>query len=450
MLRRLAAIAAPLLVLTVALTGLPSQAAPVDDPGQAAQPSGRTLTVSWPLENRPTQLAPGLDATSTLWVTNTGTEPRQVAVEPAIGVPGDNGSLTVASGTDPRFRFIQYQPDHFALAAGKTQEVRVTVRVPDDVKPGVYLLPAVVRPIEAPQAGNIKIEYAVVALNTFQVPGPVDARFTAALEPTGLVRYWSFLPAVAFGKESAATLTIRSESSAGMLAHYEVSGERRGIGSIEFEGHVEGASDFLIGEPAIYYPNTQREFPISWQNSPLSAGIDVITAQVSFNPDPQTLATVSAETTIITVSTWWIAVLALAVLALLLLIFFRGRGTSRPIVTTVLLGLLAIVLALYADPLALVVLAALAVVLSVLAFVLRPARRWLVVAVTIGAGVTLAGATVLVGLAELAGWSPGYAVAAAAIGIAWTVVAAWLHRRLRIERADQALDDRPSGHASEV
>jgi hypothetical protein len=445
------------------LAATPATAA--DDPGDTAKDN--SVTVSWLPQDQPAQIVAGEATSSRFWVTNTSPAPISVRVEPAIAIPGNDGQLEVQAGEDPRFTSITFVPDHFTLQPDETIEVVSTIISPSDLPAGTYLIPAMVQPDDPVDEGNIQIRRSIVALNTFQLPGPIETDVSATLSivetPGSLVRQLPFLPTIIVGDAGRAVLGIRSDSSSGIYVYYEAIASVGGFGALTFAGHTEGAPDDLRGMPELYFPGTGRDHPLDWATVPLSAGAVTIGATVSFNPDPQTTGTATATISFLVLSPWWLLVIVVGAAVALVrgglrvrraLRATQPRGTTQgararrraeqleppssvgAIIGTVLLAILGAASGLLADWLVLAGLAVIGVALIIPAAVLlrRGSRAGLQLAFwfcLIGGLLALATAGFVVA-SELLAWSPAVALAAAAATAGWAIAAIWLsHAAIR-------------------
>lgn len=332
---RLLAVLLTLAALTVAALpgaradGPRGSSTPVPTPGSGTLPHG--VTVSWPPTNRPAEMEAGQTAHSTFWVTNDSDRPLAVTIVPATAQPGDNGHLGVAAGADRRFPSIRFSPSRFTARPRTTTAVTESVAAPSDLPPGVYLLPALVKPRDPQGSGNVQIHRSIAALTTFQVPGAVDVALDASLTPGTapngtLQRKIPGLPTIVIGKSAAATLRVTSAASSGTYASYEITGTPLGIGSLTFEGHTPGAVADLRSDPELYFPGLHRDFAIAWKLGAVTLGKDVIAAQISFNPVPNRVESVTASMDVIAISPWWLLVV---VIVLLLLVAGSARRTAR-------------------------------------------------------------------------------------------------------------------------
>lgn len=435
-----------LVVMGAIVAGI--SAADADDPSPDLSGLPHGVTVSWPPTSKPVVIQPGTTSTATFWVTNDTAQTVPITITPATAVPGDDGSMAVSDGADQRFPSITLKPSKFDAAAGSTTEVKETVVSPADLPAGVYLLPAVVRPQDPTGNGNIKIQRSLVGLTTFQVPGDVNIALSASLvqsdAPAGtLTRKIPGLPLIEIGRSAGATLRVASESDAGFYAYYEVTGTTSGIGSLTFDGHTDGLpADLRVGQ-SLYFPGTHRDFPVTWKADALGAAEEKLVANVSFNPSPNQVRSVSASETLVVISTWWVAV-ALALLMLLALVSLqRTRGSLRQQgrrrrrserreghVSQAAAGIVLAVLAVAAGALAVVWLMAGVIVVGTVgvAGAARMSRRqssstglsWLVPA-NLAALIAIVVAGLLLAATFVKDLSPGYALAVLA-GTAWLLL----------------------------
>lgn len=452
-------ILAAVLAVATAFGALGATAALAEDDNA----SDGSLTVSWLPQDQPAQIVAGKTTTSSFWVTNTSTAPIDVRIDPAVALPGDDGQLDVQPGQDPRLTSTTFTPNRFTLAPDQTIKVIATIVAPVDLPPGTYLIPALVEPDDPATEGNIQIRRSIVALNTFQLPGPIETNVSTSLAivdaPGSLVRTLPLLPPVVVGDAGRIVLHVQSDSSAGLYAYYETIATLAGVGALTFVGHTEGAPDDIRGAPVLYFPGTSRDHDLDWTAVPLAVGGVSVSATVSFNPDPRTTETETATASFIIVSPWWLVVIAvLAGIALLRAAFGTrramraaqarraapgGRASRRAelrqspppalaIIGTIVLGVLGLAAGLLSDRLVLagvgVGLLALLLPTAILLGRRRPAGLapafWLSMV-----GVLLALATIaLVVTSALLAWSPAWALVAAAGAAAWAITAIWIGR----------------------
>ena len=298
--------------------------------------SGVGLAVSWTPTTSPVKATPGATTSSTIWVTNQGATAIPITVLPVTAVPGDNGSLTVQSGADQRFPAITYSPNRFVAQPGKTTAISVTVTFPDELGAGVYMIPALIRPDPPKTDGNIKTLQEIIALTTFQVPGVVDAHLVASfLDPTNtsgmLVSQLPGLPQIQIGARGQKILRVLNDSQSSLYSYNEVIATQAPAGHVTFRGHTEGAPGNLRTEPALYFAEVHRDYPMSWTPSPFGLGLAHLTAYVSYHADPAVLEQVSASTAVLVISPWWFFAVVISLLTLLLSLRATTRDRSHPV-----------------------------------------------------------------------------------------------------------------------
>ena len=439
----------PVALLGLAQTaGAASNAPPpsVDSAGQFG------LTVSWQPTTSPVQAIPGQTTKGTFWVTNGTNSAIPVKIHPATAVPGNNGSLAVRSGTDQRFPGMTYTPSAFTAQPHTTTPVAVTISTPQNLSPGVYLVPAVVQPTAPQQTGNIKIEQEIDALVTFQVAGQTEAHvkpsFITPAAQSGSASSFHIpgLPRIQLGTSGSETLRVLDDSPSSFYAYNEVTATQSPFGQVVFEGHTPGDPSDLRTTPDLYFPNRYRDFPVVW--SPSSAGIGVahLHAFVSYHPNAAKIVQTETSTEVLVISPLWILVVA-GYLGLLLL-WARRRArrqtvadhaapvertvlrTIRQVVGSVVMVVVVAAMAFLARP---VLLAGVGGVGAVVALVgvatarkrdrLATARRILKyeigIAVLILAGIA---ATVMAGFSK---WSGDIAVGILAGAGVWLVLTWW-------------------------
>jgi len=413
--------------------------------------AGVGVTVSWEPTTSPIDAVPGKTTQGTFWVSNETSQVVPVSILPGTAVPGDNGSLGVRPGADPRFPTITYAPSSFTAQPDTTTPITVTVTTPAKLSAGVYLIPAIVRP-KAPKAtGNIRIQQEIDALVTFQVPGrtqasikPTFVRSTTVSGPSD-VFHFPGLPQVQLGTAGHTTLRVLDDSPSSFYAYNEVTGTQTPFGKVVFEGHTKGQTNDIRTTVALYFPGRYRDFPIAWSPSSLGLGVAHIDAFVSYHPNPSVIVQKEVSTEVLVVSPWWILVLPVYLALLLLAARRRARrqvpvqavakartsaGTAGQVIGSVVMIAVVVAAGFLSRPVVLAVVGGVGVVAAVVGLALtrhldRPvtARRILryelVIAVLLLAGVV---ATVMAGLSK---WSGGVAVGILAGAGVWIVLTWW-------------------------
>jgi len=455
-LKRLAAVLASLALIVSAAPA--SAAGPGGQPGTSSGTS-EGITVSWLPTTEAAQIVPGEKSTSTFWVTNDSDADVDVDVVPATAVPGNNGSMQIVSGADPRFPSIVLTPSTFLARAHSTTAVKATIVAPSDLQAGVYLLPAVVQPhSRSTGKGNVQIERSVAALTTYQLPGDVDismdADFRETHGPAGtLVRKLFGLPAIEVGTQVLSTLRVTSYAASGIYAYYELHGSHAALGSLVFDGHTEGIDNDVRGDKSLYFNGVYREFPVAWSDGKLALGLDQVDASVFYNPSPSQVARIGGSMSVFVISPWWFAipVLALLFVAWRLVrrtskISGRGSGGHRrdpkkpvaaelnvPVTSSVVVGVLGVVFGLLADWVALGALGVLGILAGVATALLAPSRELAIAArrltlFHLGAVLVLVASAVALAMTVSSDLTPGYALAGLSIGALWIVAGRLLNR----------------------
>lgn len=404
------------------------------------------LTVSWLPTTTPVTAIPGKTTHGTFWVTNETPNSVPVTILPATAVPGDNGSLGVKAGADPRFPSITYSPRAFIAPTQTTTAVTVTVTTPPSLSPGVYLIPAVVRPTAPKKKGNIQIQQEIDALVTFQVPGATKA----SVQPT-FVGSSSFhipgLPPIQIATSGSQTLRVLDDSPASFYAYTETTATQSPFGQVVFQGHTAGDPSDLRTAPSLYFPHRYRDYPTVWHPSSLGIGLAHLHAYVSYHPNPGVIVQKQASAEVLVVSPWWILVLA-AYLALLLLWAVRrtrrqasaegeakrqrtAAGRVSQVLGSAVTALVIVAAAFLSRPVVFGVIAAAGVVIAAAGAAASrrrgrstTARRALGYQALIG--LLLLFGVVAVVLASLSTWSAAVAIGVLAGAGVWVVLAWWL------------------------
>ncbi len=277
-------------------------------PGVKASNVG--LTVSWLSTTDPVPATPGGTATSQFYVTNQTDAAVPVHVYPATAVPADDGKLTVKSGADPRFPNITYNPSVFTAEPKTTTTVSVTVTVPKNLAPGVYIVPGVVRP-DATSDGNLQFVSEIDALTTFSVAGSsaggVTPSFVGSSEGSPSLHIPG-LPAIQIATSGHEVLRVMS-TGASLLAYNEITATQSPFGHVVFQGHTAGDPSDLRNPLALYFPGHYRDFPLAWQPSSAGIGLAHLQAYVGYHATPQVIRQVGASTEVLVVAPWWLAAL---------------------------------------------------------------------------------------------------------------------------------------------
>ena len=455
MLKRLAAALASLALIASAAPAAAARSGAQSDT-TTGTPDG--ITVSWLPTTQAAQIVPGAKSTSTFWVTNDADADVDVDVFPATAVPGNNGSMQIVSGADPRFPSIVLTPSHFLARAHTTTAVKATIQAPSDLQAGVYLLPAIVQPHSRGGGdGNVQIERSVAALTTYQLPGDVDISMDAGFRdihgPAGtLVRQLFGLPAIEIGTTAVSTLRITSHAAPGIYAYYEVQGTHSALGSLVLDGHTAGIDDDLRGDKSLYFNGIYREFPVTWSDGRFAVGLDQVKATVFYNPTPSSVASIGGAMSIFVIAPWWFAIPVVILLVVAWRLMRRtsrmsGRGGGRrreekkpvaaelkvPVTSSVLVGVFGVAFGLLADWIALGLLGLVGVLAALATAFLAPSRELATSArrltlFHVGAVLVLLASAVALALTVVSELSPGYALAGLSIGALWIIAGRLLNR----------------------
>jgi hypothetical protein len=455
----------------LATTGIVQPATAADAPISVGGPPGTDsssspsgLTVSWLPTNEPVQTAAGQTSTGTFWVSNGTKNPISVVIKPITAVPGNNGNLTVQSGADGRFPSLTYSPSEFVAQPNTTTAVTITTTIPSTLGSGGYILPALVEPASTETNGNIKIQQSIVALVTFQVPGPVDARLKPTfIGATGhsnmIIRQIPGLPTIQISGLGRQTLRVLNDSTASLYSYNEITAAQTPFGSVTFSGHTLGVPTDLRTDSALYFPGLYRDYPVSWNTAPWGFGVAHLTAYVSYHPDPTTIKQISASTTVVVISPWWLLAIVLYLGVILAVADHRTRRHSkrnsgrrrarlRPssiiwqILGSLILAVIVAVTAFFSDFLVFTITGAVGLALAVLLAAdayrrdaVSSSRRILIYQ-------SLIGLVLIVGIATLvfSTWTPGIAIGTVSGAGIWTLLAWWIHtwnttRQNRVSRA---------------
>lgn len=322
------------LAIVAIAQSVPAWSAQPGLPGTVTSPKNGSVgfTVSWLPTTSPVLANPGQEAQGKFWVTNQTTAPIPVEVLPGTAVPGNNGSLEVQNGPDNRFPNIAYSPNTFTAQPKATDLVTVTITVPQTLGPGVYLVPAIVRPAPPKSGGNIQIRQETDALVTFQVPGATNAHLKASFlgsvpgpgSPT--THHLPGFPGIQIGTSASEIFRVTNDSPASFYAYNELTATQTPFGTVVFQGHTVGDSHDLRNDPALYFPNLHRDYPVTWHPSILGLGTAHIVGFVSYHPNSSVVAQAVARTQVLVISPLW----TLAVIACLAaLVALARRRTQR-------------------------------------------------------------------------------------------------------------------------
>lgn len=417
--------------------------------------SASGLTVSWLPTNQPVQTKPGQTTTATFWVSNTTAKPIPVTISPVTAVPGNNGTLTVRNSQDGRFPGITYSPSEFVAQPNSTTAVTMTTTVPSTLRPGAYILPAVVQPGPSTATGNIQVKQSIVALITLQLPGPVDAHLKPAFIRSGMavgntvVRQFPGLPPIQIAMKGHATLRVRNDSTSSFYSYNEIRASHTPVGPPEIDGHIPGDTTDYRTEPALYFPGLYRDYPVSWTPGPLGIGVSQLAAYVAYHPNSATISQLLVSATVVVVSPWWLLAIIVYFGVVLAVADQRTRRHSRAktgrrrarsrtwsliwqIAGSIALAVVAAIAVLFADLAVFTITAGAGVVLAALLTVDARRRRPASAARRILAYHSVIGVLLIAGIAgvllsTLSTWSPGIAIGAVAGTGVWTLFAWWLH-----------------------
>jgi hypothetical protein len=205
-----------------------------------------------------------------------------------------------------------------------TKVIDAVISAPAELPPGVYLLPAAVKPTLPPSPGSVHIQESIVALLTIKVPGVIDAHvapsFLGPAQRSGVApahHLPGFAP-IQLATSGSEVLRVLDNSNVSFYASNEITATQTPFGTVVFKNHTAGISGDLRNPPVLYFPRTYREFPLSWHSSFLGIGAAHLNAYVGFQPNPNELVHVGVSTGALVVSPLWILVLALVLLFVLL------------------------------------------------------------------------------------------------------------------------------------
>ncbi|HVX23693.1 MAG TPA: hypothetical protein VHB02_20285 [Acidimicrobiales bacterium] len=314
-----------------AATGAGAAGATATPPSGSVSSGGPAtgVTVSWWPTTKPVTAVPGETTQGSFWVTNEGKKAVPVTILPATAIPGNNGQLTVKTVPDLRFPKITYSPRAFVVTPGSTTVVTVTVVTPTNLQPGIYLVPAAVRP-KPRQVGNIKIQQQVNALVTFRVPGTTEANVEPSfVGPTSGVHTFHVpgLPQVQLGTSGNETLRVLDDSPSSFYAYNEISATQSPFGKVVFLHHAATTTGDLRNPPDLFFPHRWRDYPVVWSPSIAGFGSAHLTAYVGYQATSRKVLQKSTSTTVLVISPLW--TLALAVYALLVLLGARRRARRQ-------------------------------------------------------------------------------------------------------------------------
>ena len=273
-------------------------------------------------------VVPGRTTHGVFWITNETSSTVPVQILPATALPGNNGALVVRTGKDDRFPDITYTPQSLVAEPGTTTPVTVSVVTPPDLAPGVYLLPAAVRP-EPVAHGNVRIQQEIDALVTLKVPGRSRANVQPAFVSTtaslgGPTSHLPGLPPIQIGTAGREVLRVLDDSPSSFYAYNEITANQSPFGEVVFDGHTTGAPSDLRTPPDLYFPGHWRDYPLTWHTSKLGLGVADLHAYVSYHTTSSTVAEKEVTTRVLVISPWWVFVLFGYLLVLL------AMATGRP------------------------------------------------------------------------------------------------------------------------
>jgi hypothetical protein len=436
---------------TVPPSAVPSNAVPSNAvPPSASSATAVGLTVSWLPVATPVTVVPGRTTHGVFWITNETSSAVPVQILPATALPGNNGALVVRTGKDDRFPDITYTPQSLVAEPGTTTPVTVSVVTPPNLAPGVYLLPAAVRP-EPVAHGNVRVQQEIDALVTLEVPGRSRANVQPAFVSTtatlgGPTSHLPGLPPIQIGTAGREVLRVLDDSPSSFYAYNEITANQSPFGEVVFDGHTTGAPSDLRTPPDLYFPGHWRDYPVTWHASKLGLGVANLHAYVSYHATSSTVAEREVTTQVLVISPWWVFVLFGYLLVLLAVAFRAARrlarvpaaeprsaGAGRRVwqgLGSLVTGVITLAAAFVGQPAAFAAVAGAGAVLAVVVAVAgrRPPTRlarWLRGYVLAATGLLLFGG-VAVCLAGLSSWSGTVAVGVlAGVGV-WTLVGWWL------------------------
>jgi hypothetical protein len=290
--------------------------------------SSTGITVSWLPVSQPVTAIPGQTTTGQFWVTNEEDQAVVVQITPATAVPENDGVLGIQAGADQRFPSITYNPTITTVGPHQTIPVTVTVYTPTSLAAGTYIVPALVRPLTAPQH-NIKVNTTINALVTFQIPGPSNPKVAVHfLTPNGDGTPQSFhipgIPLLQVGTSGAQDLRVLDVGGYSFYATAEVYSTQTPFGTAALEGH-QGSDRTTLSTPTnLYYLGRYRDVLVLWSPLPVGIGVAHLEADVGTQHGGMYIET-TTTTDVLVISPLWFLVYAAILLAVLAWIRRRTR-----------------------------------------------------------------------------------------------------------------------------
>jgi hypothetical protein len=145
----------------------------------------RVLGVSIPPD--PLDLKPGDTKTIDVKITNAGSTPFRVTIEGRALDLGDDGAVSVGTGSDEQWRNqVDFPRDPLTIPAQGWKDAAVTIRMPAVIEPDTYLVGFVVSPVPSAD-GSVKVVNQVATFLTVDVPGPRNRKVRADFDAPGFI-----------------------------------------------------------------------------------------------------------------------------------------------------------------------------------------------------------------------------------------------------------------------
>jgi hypothetical protein len=216
-----------------------------------AVPAGTPARARFSLTVSPSRLVVPADQITRprqLVLTNRGRSPLDVVARMATITAGPDGRLVLQlTAATPAVQWMTVVPDHFRLAAGRSQRVRLAITVPAGADPGERELVAIFS-VPAPKGAGIGVSGAVGATVYVTAPGPV----VDSVEISGLRA-----PGFAVGGPLVISATVRN---AGTVHRDLVGGDRL---QLRAAGATLPFADFTV------LRGSSRRVGLRWSDPPL-------------------------------------------------------------------------------------------------------------------------------------------------------------------------------------
>jgi hypothetical protein len=177
--------------LTAALTAVLTTALAVLGPGPAAASAAPVLspsssgTADFAVSTSSERLVPDAQGRirTHLTVANNSGHELVARIRSAGVLPRDDGQAEYSEQPDPVWSAAAKYPSSLTLAAHTFQRVQVSLTVPSELLPDIYLLGFVVQ-AQATGTG-IRVYHQIGALLQVELPGPRERRMAVEIAPTG-------------------------------------------------------------------------------------------------------------------------------------------------------------------------------------------------------------------------------------------------------------------------